>query len=231
MHVLDINRCCFCWLGFFGFFPLLFFCPLLILFFALKHCSMDFIWIKVSSVFSVVRAGLYCCGCLWQHHPEGSIIPDTCLAFSGFAWVLELGSRCPSMVERKGEDFSQSLCEHMASLLSPTHLLWPHWPASSPQNQLPQLLPVLWIAENWVCRVKAEDMISKFPFTVVFTFVSAAWLTRRTLSFLASSHLLSPSLALACTEQPSKKRSSAVDKNPGIFFVQISKESPLRMFT
>lgn len=49
MHVQDINRCCFDWL--LCFFPLLFFCSLLILFLPLKHCSMDFIWAKVSPVF------------------------------------------------------------------------------------------------------------------------------------------------------------------------------------
>lgn len=39
----------------------------------------------------------------------------------------------------------------MAPLLSPTHFLWTHWPASFSQNQVPQLLPVLWTAENLVC--------------------------------------------------------------------------------
>lgn len=107
MHVLDTNRCCFAWL--LWFFSSTLFWFLLILFFPLRHCSMDFIWIKVAPVFSVLMAGLYCCGCLWQHHPEGSIIPDTCPVFSGLFWVLELGSHCPSMVERKGGDFLQAI--------------------------------------------------------------------------------------------------------------------------
>lgn len=97
--------------------------------------------------------------------------------------------------------FSRPLCELVGAILSPTHLL------SFSQNQVPQLLPVLWTAENWVCTVKAEDMVSKFPFPVVLTRVSGAWFSkRRTLSFLASSHLLLPSLAFACTEKLSLKK-------------------------
>lgn len=70
-------------------------------------------------------------------------------------------------------------------------------------------------------------MVSKFPFTMMFTCVSAAWLAkRRILSFLARSHLLPPSLALACTEKSNKKRSSAVDKNPGFFWYKYLRSLP-----
>lgn len=41
-------------------------------------------------------------------------------------------------------------------------------------QQIPQMLLILETAENWVCTVKGEDMISKFPFTMVLTCVSAA---------------------------------------------------------
>lgn len=223
MHVLDINRCCFVWL--LWFFSLLFFWVLLILVFPLRHCSMDFIWIKVSPVFSILMAGLYCCGCLWQHHPEGSIIPDTCPVFSGLFWALELGSHCPSMVERKGGDFPQATVwaygstsfSHSFFMNSLTSKFFTE-PSSSAAP-----CPV----DSWKFGLqwRQRTMVSKFPFTAELTCVSAAYLTkRRTLSFLASSHLLPTSLALACTEK--SKKISAIDKNPGNFLYKYLRSLP-----
>lgn len=59
---------------------------------------------------------------------------------------------------------------------------------------------------------------------MVLTCVIAAWLLRR-----FTLHLLPPSLALTCTEQLSKKRSYAVDKNWGLF-AQILEKCPFRVF-
>lgn len=215
MHVLDINRCYFDW-----FFPLLFFCSLLILFFPLKHCSMEFVWTKISPVFHshgwIVLLWLPLTASSWGVHNPWRL---PCLF-----WIFLGAGAGKSLSIRGGKE---------GRWLSPGVTLWLRF-------SLPLIFYKLtdqrvfhrtkFLSCSLSCGQLKIGFAQKRQRTWFLNFLSQ-WCSPvfqlpgspREEHFLSlQAHTSTPpALALACTGKLNKKKSSAVDKNPGFFCTNI----------